>query len=416
MAGFSAVIVLLLAAGFVGVKNAQLIQESAAAVGQNQAVTTRLLEELEREQATLNAAFYKIWRGPAETERDRVLRELDEADQTIDRMIREAEGTPQEQLWKRLDQAMLSFSTEARRLLATRDASSFSTRELFRRHEDVTSLVARLIAEGYERVAASQVQIIQRSQRLVKESFFLLGGCLLLALVCAGLTVRTTTVLIRNMEWQTGELSRVTWHMLENQETTARRFSHELHDELGQSLTAVKANLAAVEIAPGSERDRVEDSIHLVDEAIRNVRELSQLLRPTILDDFGLDASIRWLTERFTQRTGIDVEYESHFKERLADETETHLFRIVQEALTNVARHSGATRVQISLGQERSRVHLVLRDNGRGLKPTNGNGSGMGLTGMRARARSAGGELRVQSSNGNGVSIELWAPVRDSKS
>ncbi len=89
-----------------------------------------------------------------------------------------------------------------------------------------------------------------------------------------------------------------------------------------------------------------------MEESIYNVRELSQLLRPTILDDFGLDAGIRWLADRFRERTGIEVDYRSEFDGRLSDETETHLFRIVQEALTNIARHSGATKVEIHLRAE----------------------------------------------------------------
>ncbi len=82
------------------------------------------------------------------------------------------------------------------------------------------------------------------------------------------------------------------------------------------------------------------------------MRELSQLLRPTILDDFGLDAGIRWLADRFRERTGIDTDYRSEFDGRLSDETETHLFRIVQEALTNIARHAAASRVAIHLRAE----------------------------------------------------------------
>jgi signal transduction histidine kinase len=139
---------------------------------------------------------------------------------------------------------------------------------------------------------------------------------------------------------------------------------------------------------------------------------LSQLMRPTILDDFGLDAGIRWLAERFGQRTGIDVDYKSAFNGRLADQTETHLFRIVQEALTNVARHSGATRVVIELAQTDARVHLIIKDNGHGFQR---NGAlGLGLVGMRARAQSLGGELKIDSNDG--VAIGLWAPMETAKS
>jgi signal transduction histidine kinase len=102
--------------------------------------------------------------------------------------------------------------------------------------------------------------------------------------------VRLVSFLIRRMDWQTAELGRVSWHMLEDQEATARRFSHELHDELGQALTAIRTNLSALESGAHANQSGVQDCLRLVDEAIGNVRQLSQLLRPVILDDFGLEA------------------------------------------------------------------------------------------------------------------------------
>jgi signal transduction histidine kinase len=410
--GFSAVIVLLLAAGFIGLKSAQLIQENSAEIVHDGLVTTRLIDELQREQDTLNAAFYKLSRGPELSERERLLAQLDDADQAVERIVAEAAGSPQAELWRQLSTAVQGFSTEARRLLVRKNVPTYTSRDLLRRHEEVTAVVAKMIANNYTRTIAAQSRMDQRSAQLVTESLGLLGGCLLLALVCAIFTVRITTQLFRRMEQQSSDLARVTWHMLESQETAARRFSHELHDELGQSLTAIKANVTALDPAAPPDPARLEDCRRLIDEAIQNVRELSHLLRPTILDDFGLDAGIRWLSERFGERTGIEIDYHSSFHERLADQTETHLFRIVQEALTNVARHSGATRVAIALERNGNRVHLTVKDNGRGFS---GNGaSGLGLVGMRARAESVGGELKIDSSDG--VAIGLWAPLEVAKS
>jgi signal transduction histidine kinase len=406
--GFSAVIALLIAAGSIGLKSAQLIQENSAEIIHNALVTTQLIDELQREQDTLNAAFYKLSRGPELSERERLLAQLDEADQAVERIVSEAAGTPQAELWRELSTAVQGFSSEARRLLVRKNVPTYTSRDLLRRHEEVTAMVGKMIASNYTRTLAAQSRMDQRSGQLVEESLGLLGGCLLLALLCAIFTVRITTQLFRRMEQQSADLARVTWHMLESQETAARRFSHELHDELGQSLTAIKANVTALDSATPPDPARLEDCRRLVDEAIQNVRELSHLLRPTILDDFGLDAGIRWLSERFGQRTGIEVDYRSSFQERLADQTETHLFRIVQEALTNVARHSGATRVAIELERNGNRVHLTVKDNGHGFQ---GNGaSGLGLVGMRARAQSVGGELAINSTGG--VAIDLWAPLQ----
>ena len=406
--GFSLVLVLLLSAGFVAVHNVQSIRRSAAQLVSQQGVTSRLIQEIQREQRTLNAVFYKLARSP-EVDRDQVLQQLDEADEAIDRIVASAAGTPDALAWSQLHAASSAFSSEARRLLAAEELPEVASRDLFRRHEQVISIVGRLITTGYQRAIDAQKQIEEHSRELVNESVFLLGGCLLLALLTAAQTVRITSALFRKMEWQTGELSRVSWRLLEGQESTARRFSHELHDELGQSLTAVKANLLALQ-GEGGGGPRLEDCLRLVEEAVSNVRELSQLLRPTILDDFGLDASLRWLAEKFTQRTGIETRYESNFSGRIADETETHLFRIGQEALTNIARHSGATRAEIDLRAEGGRIRLSISDNGKGL-PSDRQLSGMGMIGMRARARSAGGELTVHSQPNKGVRIAVWAPA-----
>jgi two-component system sensor histidine kinase UhpB len=213
----------------------------------------------------------------------------------------------------------------------------------------------------------------------------------------------------RMMRWQSEELNRVSWHMLETQETTARRFSHEMHDELGQSLTGVKALVRGMSAEDG----RREDCLRLLDEAIDNVRELSQLLRPVVLDDFGLDAALGWLAERFEERTRIRISYDSNLKDRLPEQTETHLFRIAQEALTNVARHSGATETRISVHSEPARVTLLIEDNGKGLFTSDAsNALSLGMVGMRARARQVGGELRVEKGDEGGVRITVWAPLK----
>ena len=174
--------------------------------------------------------------------------------------------------------------------------------------------MARLLEAEYRKLNAAQDQIEHRTSHLRDISLIFGAASVLLALIFAVVTVRMVSQLIRRLESQTAELGRVSWHMLEDQEATARRFSHELHDELGQSLTAVKTNLSAL----AASRDdasppvaRLADCLHLVDDAIGNVRQMSQLLRPTILDDFGLEAGLRWLAEGFAARTGIEVTLDS---------------------------------------------------------------------------------------------------------
>ena len=406
--GFALVIVLLLASGYLSVYNAQQIRASAEQLADEQVVTNRLLDEIHREQGALNAVYNNLSQEPDSVDRDQILSQLNEADRGIDQIVATGVGTRDEPLWKELRAASTAFSAEARRLLALEDAESLSSYDLLERHEQVIEIVRKLVARGSARSAQAQRELTRRSGRLVNQSVTLMSVGLLLALVIAVLTIRMTAGLSRRLEWQAGELSRVSWHLLENQESAARRFSHELHDELGQSLTAVKANLVA--LAAPEPHKRFDDCLRLVDEAIKNVRELSQLLRPTILDDFGLDAGLRWQCERFNERTGIEVRYDSSITVRLPDETETHLFRIAQEALTNIARHAKATRVEMSLHRDGGKVRLRISDNGKGLDESERAGPrGIGMTGMRARARSAGGELDVRSSD-RGVTIEAWVP------
>ncbi len=411
--GFAAVIALLAAAAATGIYNARAIRDSAATLVHDQLVIEQLLDEVQREQTVLTAAFYSLSRTPEAIDRQSLLADIDQTDREIRALVAEASQGQDASAWNELQNAMLAFSQEARMLLTQRKVPAAGSRELFSLHEDVTKAVARLVDMSYARAVQTKENVDRQADRLAEETRILLGASIGVALVCAVLTVRIAARVFRQMEFQASELSRVSFRLLESQELTARRFAHELHDELGGSLTAIRTNLSALAArlaTDGAERSRIDDCLRLVDESISNVRELSQLLRPTILDDFGLDAGIHWLVTRFSERTGIPVEYKAEFKDRLPDETETHLFRIVQEALTNIARHSGATQVSIHLRPEGDRVRLTIHDNGKGFPATSAIG-GMGLSGMRARARSAGGELAIKSSPDGGVTIDVAAPL-----
>ena len=405
--GFALVILLLLAAAAVGIRNIQSIQDNAAGLVRDQEVTNRLIGELHSQQTALTEVFSVLARDPDSVDYDGIMQQLAQADKDIDRICAEGARTPEQQLWRRLRETSTQFSTEAKRILSQDTPESFRSMDLFRDHEAFIAVIARLIETQYRKVSAAQAQINRLTAHLLETSLLFASASVLLALIFAGITVRMASNLVRGMEWQTAELGRVSFHMLEDQEAAARRFSHELHDELGQSLTAVKANLAAID----GNSARVADCIHLVDEAIGNVREMSQLLRPTILDDFGLAAGLRWLCEGFGQRTGIDVTCEVPFAGRLPDGAETHLFRIAQEALTNVARHASAKHVRLQLEQSDGHVTLRISDDGRGLSPAPENPRGLGLIGMRARARSAGGDMEIRSRPGEGVLIEVRVPV-----
>lgn len=268
-----------------------------------------------------------------------------------------------------------------------------------------------LIGKGGRQVEAL---IFRQTQGLLVRMVWILGFCLLLAVMISIGTLTTLRRTFRRLAAQEDELARVSWHLLEFQEKMARRFSHEMHDELGQSLLGLRRLLNQIPDKAGSRLAEIRrNAVALVDDVLASARRLSQMLRPVILDDLGLDAGLRWLCESFSQRTGIAAHYNSNFEGRLPEQEETHLFRIAQEALTNVARHSGATAAWVTLQVRAGDILLEVADNGRGLEmpapPATGS---LGMIGMKARARQIGGELEIETRRGGGLAVRVVAPLK----
>lgn len=413
--GFLLVMVLLGTAGLVAVRQSQGIRRGVEQLARDQFLIARLRQDVQSEENTMTAVLHQFTQ--VNQKRDdlvRLLEELDESDRQVSRLSGEARSLADEELWVDLDKWVKAFSKESHRLLESRAPVQRDKMEtLFVHHGHVVELVDQLIKISSEHLAKTEHLLEKQSQDLSDDSTLLLGSSTILAAISAILTISFARKSIQRIRWQSEELSRVSWHMLQTQEQAARRFSHELHDELGQSLAAVRANLTK-----GSTHDLASlraDCLHLVDESIANVRELSQLLRPVILDDFGLDAGLRWLAEKFGQRTRLQVDYQSDFTGRLPDETETHLFRIAQEAFTNIARHAEATEVKINLLHRDQTIRLTIEDNGKGLPHHSGDiiySPSLGMVGMRARARQSGGELTATSRQPHGLRIEIVVPLQ----
>jgi signal transduction histidine kinase len=411
-AGFVLMMVLLLTDAFVGIRSLLSIRETATRLVEEQYVQMSLIDEVQREQGALSAVFYQLAGDPDSLDRARITGEADAVSRNILELVRKAPADSDQPAWRSLGDAARAFDSEVHRLLSPENAGPVYSRELLQYHEAVVSAVAALIRSSHGKARAIQDAIQRITSRQLREDALLLGGCLLLAALNALLVLRGASSLYRRMQEQSEELSRVSWQLLDNQERTARRLSHELHDELGQVLTALKTHLGRHASAGCADQQWLQDCSELLKDSIRSAHEISQLLRPTILDDFGLGPALAWLCEKFEERSGIEVDYSSEFGLRLPEETETHLFRIAQEALTNVARHSKASKVQVRLRAAGSRVELSIRDNGVGLPPASQiRPEAFGLTGMRARARSSRGELSLRSEPGKGVEVAVWVPA-----
>jgi PAS domain S-box-containing protein len=209
--------------------------------------------------------------------------------------------------------------------------------------------------------------------------------------------------------------------LIEAQEEERRRIARELHDQIGQVLTAVKMNLHTVQrVCNGTDEGaHIKDNIEAVDEALRLVRDLSVDLRPPLLDDLGLVTALRWYVDRYAKRTGIAAEVIVELKdpnERFSREVETACFRIAQEALTNVVRHARATDALVSLRKEDAVLILSVKDDGIGfdheaLQRRAPRAATLGLLGMQERAHAAGGVLEIHSRVSKGTEIRLELPL-----
>jgi len=199
--------------------------------------------------------------------------------------------------------------------------------------------------------------------------------------------------------------------VIEGQELERRRLARELHDETGQALTSVLLGLKAVETAEDSPA-ALASLRELVVATLQDVRRLAVELRPKALDDFGLVPALERLVETFTEATGISVEFESQLgAERLQPEVETTLYRIVQEALTNIAKHAGARGVSVLLVRRPGLVNALIEDDGHGFGPDEEAQGGIGLAGMRERLALLDGRLTIESGPETGTSLVAEVPL-----
>jgi PAS domain S-box-containing protein len=213
------------------------------------------------------------------------------------------------------------------------------------------------------------------------------------------------------------ELQALSRRLVEAQDHERRRLADELHDRIGQNLTALNLNLTTIRhgLSPGSAERigaRVEDCLRLVEATVERTFDLMAELRPAVLDDYGLTATLRWYGEQLSRHTGLEVRVTgSDPVPRLPQAVETTLFRIAQEACINSAKYAKAKSIAIEVASVPGRVLLQIADDGRGFDPDrialHRTRHGWGLLIMRERARSAGGWLAIDSAIGNGTCIRV---------
>ena len=281
------------------------------------------------------------------------------------------------------------------------------------REEALSSAISRLLVSNNEseEIAAAQIrEIYDRVQRQVYIFLFATLAAILLTSVYLISSNRRLFAQLATLSHQRSELAQ---RLITTQESTLRHISRELHDEFGQILTAIGSLLSRSEkLAPEGSvlRNDLHEVRDITQTTLNNVRSLSQALHPVMLEESGLDATVDWYIPTIQKQSGIDIHYEkTGASYPVEGSAAIHVYRILQEALNNMTRHSNSRAAWVKLRYLPSRLELEVEDNGIGLK-SGSNGFGMGMIAMRERAELLGGELEIGQGAHAGTRVKLRVP------
>ena len=279
--------------------------------------------------------------------------------------------------------------------------------------------LAAATSDALNRMQAEEDALLQRRIEVSDRYFHLSVGVLavlfLISLILIAIHFRMLNIELGKREQSEENARHLSAKLLRLQDEERRRFSRELHDGLGQTLAVLKWTLTSL-LEKNPDDAALAESVKSVDEAILGTRTISHLLHPPLLDEAGFDSAARWYVEGFSQRSGIPVKLVIADVGRLPRSVELVLFRVLQEALTNIHRHSKSPRAEVFLKSDKSNVVLTIRDFGAGIPEdtlesfrSKGTRVGVGLAGMRERVHEQGGEFEIHSSE-TGTSIEITLP------
>jgi signal transduction histidine kinase len=303
----------------------------------------------------------------------------------------------------------------------------FIQREIVPRRGELYSALVALSDADRQRLQDNERQFANARNEAAGRLLLMLGLGVLLSIVVALISLRHSENLERRaeihyaqVEQARGDLQQLSARLLEVEEEGRRRLARELHDEIGQSLALLQIEVshaqAAAQGQPALLGERLRRARALAEKTVQTVRHISVLLRPALLDDLGLVPALQFQIEDFLRRSGMTGEFtEENVSDHLPDGVKTCVYRVVQEALHNSEKHSGATKVQVGVRQFPDSLVAEVEDNGRGFpvdeKDRPSRSTGLGLLGMRERAANAGGSLVIDAAAGRGTRITLRIPL-----
>jgi signal transduction histidine kinase len=303
----------------------------------------------------------------------------------------------------------------------------FLQREIVPRRGELYTALIGLTEADQRKLQGSESEFADTRRFAAERLMLMLGIGVLLSFVVVRLSLRYAGNLeaqaerhTREVEQARHELQQLSARLLEVEEEDRRRLSRELHDEIGQTLALLQIEISHAQTTlpaqPAVARERLDRARELAERTVQTIRNISVLLRPALLDDLGLVPAMQFQLEDFLRRSGIACEFvEESVPEQLPDSLKTCVFRVVQEALHNCEKHSGATKVRVALRQVADSIVAEVEDNGRGFQLNDQRmpsmTKGLGLLGMRERIAIAGGSLIVDAAPGHGTRIAVRIPI-----
>ena len=330
----------------------------------------------------------------------------------LTRMQEEVEG-----YWDSLD-PIFDWSVQEKSL----QGSQFLRRKVLPRRQAVVNLAREMARINDENLSRARARLRASQETLHSFLMRMMAFTLGLGIIVAVLTTRRVTVLERKHDEQTKQieetqnnLRRLSRRLVQAQELERQALSRELHDEVGQTMTALGMELGRLEtirsLSVDAFRSRIEEARKLNADAMRSLRDLAMGLRPSMLDDIGIEAALQWQGREFSRHTGVPATVQVDGSlDHLTDSQRTCIYRVVQEALTNCARHAKAKHVLVSLRTNEHGVVVIVEDDGVGFNPSAARG-GLGLLGMQERVQELEGKVAITSRRNQGTTIQVELPA-----
>jgi signal transduction histidine kinase len=351
----------------------------------------------------------------------RIRGDLDAALQ-LEEQYAEARRTPEQRQYLR--QQLAQFWDAVDRMFAlARDGKDQEAREQIRlslqaRQAGLSTAVSRLLVENNEGEQQAAAQIEQIYDRVQRQVYFFLAATLIAIVLTSLYLIRSNRAIFARMETLSEQRSELAQKLISAQESTLRHISRELHDEFGQVLTAIGSLLGRLgnQVPEGSPlRADLQEVREIAQSTLNNIRSLSQALHPVLLEESGLESTLDWYIPSAERQMGLTLHYEKSgapFPVHAA--AGVHIYRVLQEALNNVSRHSGSPQAWVRLEFLGHGLRLEIEDHGKGIAknavPQKGGLAGIGLVGMRERAELIGGTLELLPADGGGTLVRLSVP------